>query len=396
MERLEHFWPALEAVPGRTLTLGEWRTIFGADYDVGERFLRPTARYAQSLPCGRNGSAACLRRVVEHGPDDLVAVCGESPRACDSTPVTKDELLLYEVEVRRLAEDLSQILGLAPRFDGLGHATWSLGEYPAVGTRRISVLLAIPNSSAELSRITARLPSGPVILLTPTRDLHGPEVDETLRRTEVQLAGLSDFLGGAPDGRLVAYDAALRTLLQCREDVAVFRPDGRVWELRFRGEPVHLPNEVGFSYIAVLLRFAHSDFHVSELQAVAFRLEKVPTLASAESVLSVAAGRSLRNELQRLKELRPEVTKREIREELEEKIKQIQAELNRAWRPNRRPKELGAESEKLRKSVSAAINRAIVNIRASHDDLANHLDGFIKRGVYFSYKPDSDIVWLTE
>jgi hypothetical protein len=200
----------------------------------------------------------------------------------------------------------------------------------------------------------------------------------------------------AEERRLVADEAARRAVFETRDDVAVFRRQGRVWELRFRGKPVHLPDETGFSYIAVLLRFARSDFHVSELQAVAFRLERVPTLASAESVLSVAAGRSLRKELRRLKELRPEVTKREIREELEEKIKKIQAELNRAWRPDRRPKELGAESEKLRKSVSAAINRAIVNIRAGHDDLANHLDGFIKRGVYFSYKPDSDIVWLTE
>ena len=42
-----------------------------------------------------------------------------------------------------------------------------------------------------------------------------------------------------------------------------------------------------------------------------------------------------------------------------------------------------------------AVARAIEGIRAEHDELGKHLDGFISSGVIFRYAPDRRIDWLT-
>ena len=56
----------------------------------------------------------------------------------------------------------------------------------------------------------------------------------------------------------------------------------------------------------------------------------------------------------------------------------------------------GSDSlERIRKSVSNAIRRALSNIEKVHPELSRHLKNSLKLGIYLSYNPGEKIKWDT-
>ena len=177
----------------------------------------------------------------------------------------------------------------------------------------------------------------------------------------------------------------------------VFRRLGQIWVLKFEGKMVLMEDAYGLHYIARLLADPDRDVWASHLLAAVMGIDQRITAGASEQIAdntAIAAYRKNYNELQ---------------EELEEartmndtgRIASIQGKMDTLTTELSRVVGLGGKAreqssiDNVRKRVSMAVTRAIDSIRAEHEDLGKHLDGFISSGTIFRYAPDRQCDWLT-
>lgn len=78
--------------------------------------------------------------MVEHGPDDFVAVCNQSG---DTIPLRKRDVVIFSLDFRRLAKELAATFEFAPMFeaiDGIPRCWRSLWSPKSRATIRRSFL----------------------------------------------------------------------------------------------------------------------------------------------------------------------------------------------------------------------------------------------------------------
>lgn len=205
MPRLDRFWRALESVPGRACLTVEWRDLLGADYELVQRFLAPTNQRGQAYPCPNPAGDGCPRRIVEHDEDNLVAVCGDSPRRCESVALAREDLIVFEVDVAALGSEVAAALEIRPQFQGTGFSTWRLGEYIGSGGR-LPAFLTIRTVGDEVDAVVRELlvaGDRPFLLLAPTSRLLRVRARELLGNAGCTFAALEDLIQVGDDGGLV-------------------------------------------------------------------------------------------------------------------------------------------------------------------------------------------------
>lgn len=210
MRILDRFWAALDEAPALHGLKVEWRDAFGDDLPVAEVFLEPEQELATWYSCPRPGGDGCPRRVVEHGPDDRVAVCGNHPPECKPVQVTRQDLVLYQLDLTALAKGITNAFGfdgegeLLDGFDGVA----ALGRYTPLPGYSFSAFFALPGDdfAGTLERIAARA-GGPSLVLVPTRaGIRGQPRDAHLARS-VHILACSEHLAWE-HGRLVCMRPA--------------------------------------------------------------------------------------------------------------------------------------------------------------------------------------------
>jgi hypothetical protein len=77
----------------------------------------------------------------------------------------------------------------------------------------------------------------------------------------------------------------------------------------------------------------------------------------------------------------------------EKEVKQLKAILAREIRPGERPRDALSQSERARKAVCNAIERALEHIHKVHDSLWQHLDRFVERATCCCYYPSTAPDW---
>ena len=112
MKTLNRFWSGLETLPGPSGVLAEWERVWRKDMEVGRTFLRLTDQLAATYPCPSPGGDGCPRGVVRHGGQDIIAVCRSRPRQCDTLALTKADIVIYELDWKRLGAAISKALNL--------------------------------------------------------------------------------------------------------------------------------------------------------------------------------------------------------------------------------------------------------------------------------------------
>ena len=177
----------------------------------------------------------------------------------------------------------------------------------------------------------------------------------------------------------------------------VFRRLGQIWVLKFEGEMKLMQDARGLYYIARLLAEPNRDVWASHLLASVAGIDPRVTAGASESLVDGPALATYRTQY------------RELQEELEEardmndlgRIASIQSKMDAFAAEIARATGLAGKRrersivDNVRKSVSMAVARAIDSIRAEHEVLGKHLDGFIASGTIFQYAPDRRIDWLT-
>lgn len=177
----------------------------------------------------------------------------------------------------------------------------------------------------------------------------------------------------------------------------VFRRLGQIWVLKFEGNMVLMQDAHGLHYVARLLGEPDRDVWASHLLAAHMGIDPRITAGASEQIAdstAIAAYRTNYIELQEeLDEARTMNDTGRIAS-IQGKMDTLATELSRVAGLDGRARERST-IDNVRKRVSMAVTRAIDSIRAEHEVLGKHLDGFISSGTIFKYAPDRRIDWLT-
>jgi hypothetical protein len=258
-------WSKLGLSTGWSGTLPGLRQYFGAAWPSMIPYFFPTKHLAPSIDCPRPGGPECPRQIVEHGFDDLVAVCGNAPQECPTIPVLRQDVIIHELKIGPLLADLGRLLhiqGAAP--DKILPLTWNLGFYAAAGRAARPVFLCLETEPDKLRLAIMTLldqRGTSLVLLIPSRQDCPASLMLLLQNSGVGLAALDDLdnLGGAdPALFIVRHDAggAQKEVLEAEN---FFRLEQDFWRIRFRGETYSIKRSMGMNYIAHLIKRAYDD-----------------------------------------------------------------------------------------------------------------------------------------
>ena len=194
--RPRHFWRALETVPGLSAVDAEWRMRCGDEYASIKSFLRPNGKRASSHPCTARPGCECAHEVVEHGPNDLVAVC-RCGRCCRTFPLKGSDVALCELDRAAFDQAVSGALNLLGEPDsttGL-HQTTRIGVYSPTAGFRFPVYLTIQLEPRDFEHVVnglANRTAAPFVLLAPTRDLCTARTEGVLANRESAFIPLAE------------------------------------------------------------------------------------------------------------------------------------------------------------------------------------------------------------
>ena len=192
------FWSALEAVPGLSAVDAEWRMLFGDEYALAKLFLRPSGTLASSHPCAERRPCECAHAVVEHGPDDIVAVC-RCGRRCKTFPLKQSDIVVYELDRPTFDQTVAgafNLTGEPVRETGL-HQTTRIGIYSPYAGFRFPVFLTIQLEPDAFDSIISGLVSRadkPFVLLAPTRDLCTSRTEQVLANRKSAFVPMAEDL----------------------------------------------------------------------------------------------------------------------------------------------------------------------------------------------------------
>ena len=168
-----------------------------------------------------------------------------------------------------------------------------------------------------------------------------------------------------------------------------FRRDGTVWAVAYDGVQAHVPHAKGMQDIAALLAHPGQPISASDLAGTITRSRGEPTLDRQ----ALAAYRA------RLTDLDDDIAEADANYD-PERAAHAQAErdalvteLTRSVGRGGRPRRLGDDTEKARKTVTIRIQRALRLLDSHHPALATHLREAVRTGTTCSYQPAQPLTW---
>jgi hypothetical protein len=348
-------------------------------------------------------------RVVEHGTNDIVAVCDETR---DTIPLTKTDLIVHEVDRVRLASRLADAFALErdsppEKWDG---QTIRLGWF-ASNSGKCAAFLTFPHESADADFAVAKLIAdgqAPFILVCPTRRWLRRDGESVLRAKGCVFIALADSVvltrAGElqlvePLDRLIScWTAGAGTLLTELPIVAKrnsFRWDGEIWTITFLGTTTRPQDRLGLKAIAHLISKKRCQVSSAVLKAVATGNQLLKAAPGIEFFDSVAKDQ-YKAEIEDLLFQKDEAQRNNDfvkQERVQAEIHALGQHLATATGLGGRTRKSHDPAENARISLTNAISRTIEMVHKKDVDLARHLDNSIARGRHFCYDPVPDVNW---
>jgi len=225
------FWSACEAIIGPAAVELEWKQLAGEEYEAAKVFLRPMQELATRYPCLRSYTCGCDHRVVVHSDDDIVAVCMCNPRACDTFPLTKSDIVIYELDRSTLCKAMAKTLPLEVKAVEIPHLRWTtgIGFYAPQKGVRLPVFLTIQTEPEGFRNTVLDLLArnrDPFMLMAPTYNLCEPDSKALLDNRQVVFLALSDIFKVDESDVFVVDDTCIETLeALCRRATDMQEPD---------------------------------------------------------------------------------------------------------------------------------------------------------------------------
>jgi tetratricopeptide (TPR) repeat protein len=188
------------------------------------------------------------------------------------------------------------------------------------------------------------------------------------------------------ESRLAEIDGLVEDPPAPEDSDAVFRREGAVWRLAFRGRVTIVRHSKGLADLAVLLADPGREAHVLDLAGGA----GAPAQGDLGPVLDDQAREAYR---QRSRELDEAIAEGDAAAADERDA--LLAELSSAFGLGGRARRTGGAAERARSAVTRRIRDAIGVIEEAHPELGRHLRASVRTGAFCSYQPETEQRWLT-
>jgi hypothetical protein len=254
-------------------------------------------------------------------------------------------------------------------------------------TLRAAAALARRAGDAETAQaLLAAVPAGPHASVNG--DLFGDALEmppvgggnAALRRARERLAEVAGH-AKAPGGGARRPDAAARG--------ALLRSGG-IWTLRFAGREAQLPHAKGLEDLAALLLRPSEEIHCLQLAGGSGPLGDAGPVADA---------RARRDYQERVRELQGEIDRAHAAndagraERAEAELDALVQQLSEAFGLGGRSRRSGSAAERARSAVAWRIRAALKRVVAVHPELGRHLENAVRTGTWCSYRPEADVAW---
>ncbi|MEW2062919.1 AAA family ATPase [Streptomyces sp. NPDC007002] len=181
------------------------------------------------------------------------------------------------------------------------------------------------------------------------------------------------------------------------EPPAEFRRNGPVWQLRWDGVTVHVPDAKGLRDLHSLLGLPGADVPAVRLLAPeGGDLVVAAGQLGGDPVLDEEAKRRYKEHLERLDAEIDRAAARDDTEQVEKYGRERQAlldELRTAAGLGGRTRRLGDQTERARKTVTARIRDTLRKLDPLHPALAAHLKASVTTGTTCAYRPERSPDW---
>ena len=199
----------------------------------------------------------------------------------------------------------------------------------------------------------------------------------------------------------------------------VFRRQGDMWEVKYKGKATNVRHQKGMLYIDHLLRNTKKQFKPLELKQMVDPPETVMPLGNENPISgddsakkqggvsyaeanAIADKEALKGYYDSLKQIEAELeearhngdqaTEDELLKEKDAILQQIGS--STAIRGQLR--QFSGNEAKVKDAISTAIRRAVNSIKEHHEELSEHLNSNIKRGNPFCYSSEPEVDWHFE
>lgn len=198
MQTLHHLWSTLELSPGLSNVLSEWQRRLGPHFDIVRPWFRPTDRRATSLQCPRPGSG-CLRKVVDYGDGEIIAVCNGEDQCCDEITLSPEEIIVHKLDLRTLSSIVANVLKIPLEFapvEGF-YQLFLVGKIQPVASQRFHVFLTIQGDKEITRNVVVGLlgkMDAPFVLMSLTDQSVDREMVHLIARNRSRITYLEDLL----------------------------------------------------------------------------------------------------------------------------------------------------------------------------------------------------------
>lgn len=216
MPSLSKLWRVLDSLAVPATSHAQWRQLLGDDLSRVQPLLLLENRIAASVPDPGNPYGWFD---VQRGKSDRYL--GINAWTGEHLELSQQDVLVYRLCVKRIADAICEQLGLEDRFAALPGvpSTWRIASYVPLAGYDFPVFLSLnlqPLDSVPVLEGVATDTDGPFILFAPTRRKLSTHGEAMLRRRKACLLTLDESLEIDDAGRPVVTGAGRQRLAEFR------------------------------------------------------------------------------------------------------------------------------------------------------------------------------------
>ncbi len=216
-------WKLLDSEPVLAGVREQWEIWLGELSTIVRTFLIPEVTLAAAYPCRR--IQGCARRVVVHGPGDIVAVCASDEPDCLPLALQKTDLTVYALAMDKFAGHLGQLAGFsssrAQAMTGIG-GIWALGQRTLPGGVCQNGFFVLPDPEEgyrpALDFLVARHSKIPMLVIVPIGSRLMPLERAWLAEKGVQVWACDEAFGLDKTGKLMAASQGCEPPSSCADE----------------------------------------------------------------------------------------------------------------------------------------------------------------------------------
>lgn len=182
-------WRKITELTGGKGVLSEWRGF-------PNEFLQITQEQALAIPCG--SSSGCYMNVVKHEANDLVGICTAEPRRCDKRALTKSEVVVYNLNNKKLFNSIAEALGftaLSEKIAGMP-SLYVIGNINPQAELKFPVFIFLGQTSSQVDKTVNTLcmnQTAPFLLILPFGSMVSHTSLDAANKCKSKIIGLDDI-----------------------------------------------------------------------------------------------------------------------------------------------------------------------------------------------------------